>query len=1025
MNSSCNSGNSDSQPTGYQGLRQFLPVGVSLIVLLIGGDRSWAGGVVNNCTEADLRAAMAGGGTVTFAYNGTITLTSTITNTLDTVLDGTGRQITVSGGNSNRVFYVESNATFVLRHLTIAQGRSTNGAGLFNAGTVNATNVTFQDNQAVGTPNSSMQIAGGDGTGGALANSGVANLAQCTFAGNSANGGGGGSGGFGSSMPGYPGGVGAGGAIWNSGTLIGDACTFTTNSAQGGGGGWGSPGGSGLGAPGAGGNGGDGAGGALFNSGAARLVNCTFAFNLGQGGDGGMGGDNFPFARGPNGSPGSGIGAICDPPGQCHLTNCTIAFNSCDVSSSGALSIGGIKTAGGSMVNTLLSDNVPNGNCLGAINDLGHNLSSDMSCGFTNTGSLNNTYPLLGPLTNNGGATATVAPLAGSRAIDAGDTAAAPLTDQRGVARPYGAAADIGACEYNSPGNPGPSGIVTECTEASLRAAISGGGTVTFACDGMINLSSTLLITRDTLLQAANHQVAISGSRLRLFQIGSNITFSLSDVTLTNGYATNGAGILNTGGFVRATNCVFAGNYAFSSGAALRNEAGDVFLSGCLFVSNRVEGVSGTGGSPGWGGALENLGSLTADLCNFAGNSVVGGRGYRVPWRAWGWPGGPGGDARGGAIWNSGTLALSRCTFTNNSAAAGVGADGWPGILDILGGGGYGGSGGSGGNGKGGALYNIGTARIAGTLLAYNTGAGANGGAGGAGGAGGGGTSGGNGGNGGDAGSGVGAVFSSGVLSVVNSTFAYNTGSGGAGGAGGGGGSGTFGGKGADGGNGGSGFGAIDDQSSCGLTNATLALNSGTTGAGGAAGPAGIGQSQNGSAGTAGSPGSSGGGIRGTNAKLVNTLMTQNAPDNVSGSTTSVGPNLSSSMLLVEPLTDNGGPTLTMAPLPGSPAVGAASAAAASATDQRGFPRPAGSGPDIGAFELGSIMPTVTEFRADAEGVTVTAGGNAGQSCRLLTSADLVNWIAVATNAFDNIGSVVFHQSTTPGAYRFYQLVMP
>ena len=31
----------------------------------------WAGGVVTNCTEADLRAAMAGGGVVTFACDGT------------------------------------------------------------------------------------------------------------------------------------------------------------------------------------------------------------------------------------------------------------------------------------------------------------------------------------------------------------------------------------------------------------------------------------------------------------------------------------------------------------------------------------------------------------------------------------------------------------------------------------------------------------------------------------------------------------------------------------------------------------------------------------------------------------------------------------------------------------------------------------------------------------------------------------------------------------------------------------------
>lgn len=55
--------------------------------------------------------------------------------------------------------------------------------------------------------------------------------------------------------------------------------------------------------------------------------------------------------------------------------------------------------------------------------------------------------PLLGPLEDNGGPTATRALLIGSPAIDAGDTAPCPATDQRGVARPQGSGCDIGAYE--------------------------------------------------------------------------------------------------------------------------------------------------------------------------------------------------------------------------------------------------------------------------------------------------------------------------------------------------------------------------------------------------------------------------------------------------------------------------------------------------------------------------------------------------------------------------------------------------
>ena len=55
---------------------------------------------------------------------------------------------------------------------------------------------------------------------------------------------------------------------------------------------------------------------------------------------------------------------------------------------------------------------------------------------------LNNTNPVLGPLDNYGGPTPTVPLLAGSPAIDGGSTALAPAADQRGHARPFGAAAD-------------------------------------------------------------------------------------------------------------------------------------------------------------------------------------------------------------------------------------------------------------------------------------------------------------------------------------------------------------------------------------------------------------------------------------------------------------------------------------------------------------------------------------------------------------------------------------------------------
>lgn len=57
------------------------------------------------------------------------------------------------------------------------------------------------------------------------------------------------------------------------------------------------------------------------------------------------------------------------------------------------------------------------------------------------------TEPLLGPLADNGGPTDTMALLAGSPAIDHGVACPPPASDQRGVARPIGAACDSGAFE--------------------------------------------------------------------------------------------------------------------------------------------------------------------------------------------------------------------------------------------------------------------------------------------------------------------------------------------------------------------------------------------------------------------------------------------------------------------------------------------------------------------------------------------------------------------------------------------------
>ena len=135
---------------------------------------------------------------------------------------------------------------------------------------------------------------------------------------------------------------------------------------------------------------------------------------------------------------GGGIGSIAT------VANCTFHNNT-----NGAVTGGSNLTLRNTIASYTTASGVPNFS--GGFIDGGYNLSSDWSGNFTTPGSLHNTDPLLGPLANSGGPTLTLALLSGSPAIDAVVSSNCPVTDQRGVARPYGARCDIGAFESAPP----------------------------------------------------------------------------------------------------------------------------------------------------------------------------------------------------------------------------------------------------------------------------------------------------------------------------------------------------------------------------------------------------------------------------------------------------------------------------------------------------------------------------------------------------------------------------------------------
>jgi hypothetical protein len=322
------------------------------------------------------------------------------------------------------------------RHLGFA-GHGEGGA-VFNLGTLELANCIFQDNVAAGGNNG---IPAGNGNGGAIFNSGEAQIGKTQFARNSVQAG---QGYYGGNNP-IVSGMAQGGAILNANILVLTASTLSSNFAHGAEGGLSSfspfPGSPAF-------------GGALHNTGTCNLTNNTLAANASRGGSWTI---SPPPPVSPYSAGGDGFGgAIFNAGGTVSSMNNTLAANLAQGGSGypdGNGYGGGAANTNGfiALANTLIANNTSGSNAFGSVLDLGHNLSSDSSCAFTQTGSINNIDPELGPLDDYGGFTLTMVLLDGSPAIDGGNNANSPSTDQRGHSRPFGSAVDIGAFESSPP----------------------------------------------------------------------------------------------------------------------------------------------------------------------------------------------------------------------------------------------------------------------------------------------------------------------------------------------------------------------------------------------------------------------------------------------------------------------------------------------------------------------------------------------------------------------------------------------
>ena len=227
----------------------------------------------------------------------------------------------------------------------------------------------------------------------------------------------------------------------------------------------------------------------------------------------------------------------------------------------------------------------------------------------------------------------------------------------------------------------------------SLRAGIlSGDTTISFAP----GLHGTITLTSGDL--AINHSVTIDGpgenslsvsgdNASRIFDISGSANVAISGLTITDGVATTGGGILLEGSAsLNISNCDLNHNEALGNGAgggfggAIEDTSSAAFcVTNSTFDANKAIAVGANSAAnpvlpPGYvialGGAIDvaytSNGPSSISCSQFTGNQALGGS--------------AGASAGGGAISNSSiggaVMTVTGCTLTGNKAIGEAGGDG-------------------------------------------------------------------------------------------------------------------------------------------------------------------------------------------------------------------------------------------------------------------------------------------------------------------------------------------------------------